>query len=139
VTNSKVTKKQTGKARKPKPLTARTSLVGTRTTLTIARPVIMTPSANAEVPAATDLHVVVNVNIASEDYVLELTDVTGSPPYPPPYTQTGTPNASSQVIADIPGAQLQPNRTYELRVYIDPAFGPTPPNLDHVINITTGG
>ncbi len=105
-----------------------------------ANPRITEPLAGSTVTAGANLQVNANTNRPDLNYIIQLTDVTPPPAPPPvpampfqlPVTPTGTDFGGT-----IPGANLAPGRVYQIRVFVAPASGGTPPNLDQTITVNT--
>ncbi|MBN9117800.1 MAG: hypothetical protein J0I06_01300 [Planctomycetes bacterium] len=125
------------KVKSPKKPTKKPKVTA-RVAVRVARPNITSPVANADVPPGEDLGVSANVNVGDLRYQIELTDVTGDPPFPTPFVTDAT-VVGGVATGVIPAAQLPAGHTFRIRVLVNPADGSTPPNLDHTITITTTG
>jgi hypothetical protein len=101
----------------------------------LAMPQITSPLAGAAVPAGIDLPVRVQTNRGDFGYVLQLTDVTPvgarpAVPFPVP-----APSGSPFTVV-IPGVNLVAGHAYSIRVFVSPANGLTPPNMDSICPVT---
>lgn len=104
-----------------------------------ADPEIISPLANAMVPAGLNLFVDLTTDRGDLGYILEVLDTTPLPAgvLPPPAVQFIVPApGANNFSVNVPGAMLVGGHTYRLRVFVNPANGLTPPHLDFVINIT---
>ncbi len=98
-----------------------------------ATPTIDSPLTNSFVPPGVALTVSVSTNRGDLSYKVVFTDQN-----PPPGAETadvGPSNGSFNVV--IPGNKLVANRLYQIRVFVAPASGNTPPHLDHTITVHT--
>lgn len=88
----------------------------------LANPSIASPTNNSGQTSNQNLAVTASTNNTGVRYRYELTDVTGMPPYPTPYTWDVTPVPPATAInTTVPAAQLQSNKTYTLKVYVHPS------------------
>ena len=101
-----------------------------------ATPLIMTPLANATVPAGMDLIVNVSTNRADLGYTVTIQDITPPGPAPAPTAFPGPNPTTNPFSVDIPAANLAAGRTYRIRVTLDTASAATP-HTDSVITINT--
>jgi hypothetical protein len=99
-----------------------------------AAPVILTPTANSYVLPGVDLFVQCQTNRPDLSYIVTLTDVTvGAPgPLPPPSMRMVPAPSGFNFGVIFPGATLQPNHVYRLRVFAGGGGG-----LDHSITVHT--
>src|SRR5262249_38920455 len=102
----------------------------------VARPAITTPTANSEVPADEDLGVAVSINVGDVRYRFELTDITDEVPGEP-VVWDEDPLTAGLLTTPIGGEPHQAGRVSRRRLFVPPDDGDTPPNLDHVITVTT--
>jgi hypothetical protein len=102
-----------------------------------ATPQIAAPLAGDTVPAGVDLQVDVDTNRGDLGYIVELLDVTPSPVAALAMQTSVAAPAGNNFSVTFPASRLAPDRQYRLRVFVDPAFGGTPPHQDHVIDINT--
>lgn len=102
----------------------------------IARPVISIPAANASEPGDTDLDVTITTNVVNIRYQLEVTDITGDPPFPAPDVIDIPAQAARVIVVTIPAADLPADHTFQIRVLVNPADAMSG-DLDDSINITT--
>ncbi|MBY0458902.1 MAG: fibronectin type III domain-containing protein [Gemmataceae bacterium] len=98
-----------------------------------AKPKITSPGNGDHVPPGVDLTVQVDTNRDDLRYIVELTDTTTGASVKV-YVPAPTGGRFTAVFA---GSNLQPDRTYTIRVYVNPLDGATPPNLDATITVET--
>jgi len=107
----------------------------------LADPQIITPLANAMVPAGVNLFVDMTTNRGDFGYILQVLDTTPVPAgmLPPPAVQFIISPGANNFSVNVPGGMLIAGHTYRLRVFVNPANDLTPPQLDFVINISAQG
>ena len=74
-------------------------------------------------------------------YIVEVTDIT-DPMNPVVVGQLNIPapldfGSVQYFAADLPAAWFQQDHEYQVRVFVDPVDGATPPHLDAPVNVTT--
>lgn len=103
-----------------------------------AQPTINSPIQNSSQPSGQNLTVNVGIDTGNIRYRIEFTDVSGSPPHPAPFTvDTAVGARLVPFNATIPGAQIAPGKTYQIKVKVHPDDGATPPNGTDLVTITT--
>lgn len=102
----------------------------------IARPVISLPAANSSVPGDAALDVTITTNVVNIKYQLELTDITGDPPFPDPVVIDIPAQPARVLVVTIPATDLPADHTFQIRVLVHPDDAISG-DLDDSINITT--
>src|SRR5205823_9456142 len=102
-----------------------------------ATPRIQQPQANSPIASGQNLFVLVWTNRGDLGYIVVVTDITPPPPPPAPpppvmapVPLTIPPPGGSYFAAEFLGSNFVANHVYRIRVYVDPAFGATPPHMD---------
>lgn len=103
-----------------------------------ATPTINSPSHNSSQPSGQNLTVNVGIDTGNIRYRIEFTDISGSPPFPAPFTvDTAVGARIVPFNATIPGSEIAPGKTYQILVMVHPDDGSTPPHNTAQITITT--
>lgn len=100
-----------------------------------AAPVIIAPQAGALVPVNTDLPVSAGTNRGDLRYIVELIDFNVGPQ---PVASINVPAPGQNPInATFVGANFIATHQYRIRVFVDPVDGPTPPNTDFAVFVSS--
>jgi hypothetical protein len=134
-------KKPSAKSRNGKPLAHHAALARALVTDNPpAIPLILQPQAGDFVTPGTILRVLMSTNRPDLRYVIQVIDIT-DPMNPGAPQQMNLPapldHFSTRLFAaDLPGAWFLQDHKYQIRVFVDPADGNTPPHLDATIDVT---
>jgi hypothetical protein len=106
----------------------------------VAAPQFVQPTSGFFATPGADLRVLVSTLRPDLRYIITVTDVT-DPQNPGAPQQINIPapigsGSSMLFAADVPGAWLVLGHKYQIRVFVDPADGLTPPHHDAAVDIT---
>jgi hypothetical protein len=79
--------------------------------------------------------VTVETNRGDFGYILQLSDITPGVVRPGLPLAVPAPSGSPFTVV-IPGGSLVAGHSYRIRVFVSPANGLTPPNMDSICNVT---
>ena len=106
----------------------------------VAAPQFVQPPSGFFATPGADLRVIVSTLRPDLRYIIALTDVTDAlNPGAPQAINIPAPLASGSAMlfaADIPGASLVLGCKYQIRVFVDPLDGASPPHNDAAVDIT---